>query len=167
MAVRHVLIKRPPDQVWRVLGDPTRYATWVPGTRRTRPSGGDWPDVDASLHYTLAAGPFRLSGRTVVRICEPLRRLELEAYAGPLGSARIAVELVPWGTDTVVIVDEHPLRGVGGGLHIAPTDLLLHLRHRRMLARLSRAVEETSPGTVAPAREHPRQTTASTPGGAA
>ncbi|GAA2276267.1 MULTISPECIES: SRPBCC family protein [Kitasatospora] len=142
MAIRHVLVERPPHAVWCVLGDPATYARWVPGTDRTRPGAGRWPDVGSKLRYTVKAGPFRLHGHTIVRVCESGRRLELEAFAGWLGSARIAIELIGWGDGTLVIVDEHPLRGLGGNLHMAPTDFVLHLRHRRMLAHLACVVEE-------------------------
>ncbi len=61
----------------------------------------------AELGYVLKLGPKSYRGRTTSRICEPGRRLELEAKTD-LGSARIAFRLVPWGGDTLVIVDEHP-----------------------------------------------------------
>jgi hypothetical protein len=76
-----------------------------------------------------------------VRRCKAPKRLELEAFAGRLGTARIAIELIAWGSGTLVIVDEHPLQGPGSSLHTAPSEALLHLRHRSMLSRLARAVE--------------------------
>ncbi|MFE6499035.1 hypothetical protein [Kitasatospora sp. NPDC057738] len=75
-------------------------------------------------------------------MCDSGHRLELEAFAGRLGTVRIAIELIAWGDATLVIVDEHPLRGLSGSLHSAATDLVLDLRHRRMLACLARTVEE-------------------------
>jgi hypothetical protein len=39
--------------------------------------------------------------------------LGLEADGGPLGTARIVLDLSEWGEDTVVVLDEHPLRGPG------------------------------------------------------
>ncbi|MFE4358517.1 MULTISPECIES: SRPBCC family protein [Streptomycetaceae] len=142
MAVRHVLIERAPQAVWSVLGDPAAYGRWVPGTERTRPGEGRWPAVGSSLRYTVSAGPFRFEGHTVVRVSDSGHRLELEAFAGRLGTVRIAIELIAWGDATLVIVDEHPLRGLGGSLHTAPADLVLDLRHRRLLACLARTVEQ-------------------------
>jgi len=53
-----------------------------------------------------------------VRLMDPQRRLELEANAGRLGSARVSIVLLPWGDDsTVIIVDEHPLTGSGCSSH--------------------------------------------------
>ncbi|WP_042388465.1 SRPBCC family protein [Streptacidiphilus melanogenes] len=143
MAVRHVLVPGTPKQIWDVLSDPEAYASWVPGTHDTKAAQGDWPDQGAALRYLVRIGPWDLRGRTVVRISEPPSRLELEAFAGPLGSARIAIRIIEWGEEhSVVVVDEHPLRGVGAKLHTAPADALLHLRHRQMLARLAATVDE-------------------------
>nr|WP_202511931.1 SRPBCC family protein [Streptomyces sp. SID3343] len=136
------MIQAPPARVWEVLSDPRRYAEWVVGTRTVKQADDEWPRVGARLRYVLGFGPVTFDDECVVRICEPERRLELEAMARPFGSARIAIELVPWGDDTVVVVDEHPLRGLGATLEGPPSELLLHLRNRRMLANLAREVGE-------------------------
>ncbi|MFG2303619.1 SRPBCC family protein [Actinacidiphila glaucinigra] len=141
MAIRHRLVRGAPQDVWAVLADGTRYGEWVVGPSSSRRKDGHWPEVGSSLEYTVLLGPLELTGRTVVRICRPSEQLELEALSGWLGSARIAFELRPWGEDTLVIVDEHPLRGPGGLLHNAALDALLQLRHRSMLGRLAEAVE--------------------------
>ncbi|SDJ57879.1 SRPBCC family protein [Streptomyces indicus] len=144
MAVRHQLIRRSPEALWEVLGDETRYRDWVVGTHTTLPGEGDWPKVGSTLRYTVRLGPRTFEGHTVVRRHEPPGALELEAHSGPLGSARIAFDIRPWGEHTLVIMDEHPLRGVGGLLHNSALDTLLHLRHRRLLSRLAQVVEDGS-----------------------
>ncbi|MFD8554908.1 SRPBCC domain-containing protein [Streptomyces fradiae] len=144
MAVRQHLVQSPPSAVWEVLSDPDRYVEWVVGTEETTPLFGTWPEVGAALRYTVALGPYRFEGSTVVRRLEPPHRLELEARSGPAGTARIAIEIVPWGEDTLVIVDEHPLRGPGARLHNAVVEAALQLRHRRMLRRLAEVVESTA-----------------------
>ena len=73
---------------------------------------------------------------------ESRRRIDLEAYAPPVGSARVAVQLIPWGEETLVIFDEHPLRGAGARLHSALLEVGVHLRTRRMLTNLARVVEQ-------------------------
>ncbi|WP_399096179.1 SRPBCC family protein [Streptomyces sp. BBFR2] len=148
MAVRHRLIRRAPETVWAVLSDRDRYADWVVGTDTSRPESGNWPEEGASLAYTVRLGPWTLSGRTTVRRCVPPRELELEVDSGMLGTARIAVDVRPWGEDTLVIVDEHPLAGPGGLLHNAAVDACIQLRHRPMLARLAAVVEECPPETA-------------------
>ncbi|MCP9985545.1 SRPBCC family protein [Streptomyces sudanensis] len=149
MAVRHHLVKSPPSAVWEVLSDPDRYAEWVVGTEDTRPLYGTWPEVGAALQYTVAIGPVRLSGSTVVRLLEPPNRLELEVKSGPAGTARVAIEVVPWGEDTLVVIDEHPLRGLGARLHNTLFEAAIQLRHRRMLRRLAEVVEGTRTAATA------------------
>ncbi|MET9391211.1 SRPBCC family protein [Streptomyces sp. NPDC006624] len=141
MAVRHRLIRVAPSAVWDVLADGDRYAEWVVGTSESHPVSGHWPDKDAAIRYQVRLGPVELTNRTVVRSCERGRRLELEAHAGALGTARISIELRPWGEHCLVIVDEHPLRGAGGRLHNVGFEALIQLRHRTMLARLARLCE--------------------------
>ncbi|QGV76961.1 SRPBCC family protein [Streptomyces ficellus] len=141
MAVRHQLISRPPEAVWAVLADASRYGEWVVGTSSSRHKSGDWPKTGSVLEYSVNLGPRTVHGETVVRLYEPPRRLELEAKSGALGTARIAIEVRPWGDETLVVVDEHPLRGPGGFLHNTAVDALVQLRHRSMLRRLADAVE--------------------------
>ena len=157
MAVRHRLIKASPRRVWSVLADGYRYADWVVGTAESHPALGQWPQVGAEIVYEVRFGPVRLTNQTVVRRCEEGVALELEARAGVLGTARIAIELRPWGEHCLVTVDEHPLQGAGGALHNAGVEALIQVRHRTMLARLAEVCEEATthvgPGPV-PVRAH-------------
>ncbi|MFD9003317.1 SRPBCC family protein [Streptomyces sp. NPDC059582] len=146
MAVRHQLIRRPPPEVWAVLADPTQYGEWVVGPTESVPLDEGWPGTGARLRYTLRLGPWSAEGVTTVRHSEPGRELELEASFKALGTARIFLELRPWGEETLVICDEHPLRGLGGTLHNPVSETFLQLRHRGMLARLAKAVEQRSSG---------------------
>ncbi|MFF8288785.1 SRPBCC family protein [Streptomyces sp. NPDC016309] len=141
MAVRHQLIKRPPEEVWAVLEDGSRYGDWVVGTSASWQKDGDWPKTGSAIAYTVRLGPYTVEGETVVRLHEPPRCLELEARSGALGTARIAIEVRPWGDETLVRVDEHPLRGPGGALHNTVIDAFIQLRHRTMLRRLADVVE--------------------------
>src|SRR3954453_23796796 len=133
VAVVNTLVERRPDQVWDVLADGHAYADWVIGTTEIREVEDGWPAVGTAIHYTVGWGPLALRGRTTVRLAEPGRRLGLEADAGLLGSARIVIELSDWGRDTVVILDEHPLRGPVYWLHNTVWDALLLLRGRPMV----------------------------------
>ncbi|MVO88665.1 SRPBCC family protein [Streptomyces sp. p1417] len=148
MAVRHRLVKRRPEDVWAVLADGNQYAEWVVGTSESHPVEGHWPQRDAVIAYEIRLGPLRLANRTVVRRCEEGSALELEAHAGPLGTARISVELRPWGEHCLVILDEHPLQGAGGRLHNMGFEALIQLRHRAMLGRLARLCEHGGRGRV-------------------
>ncbi|SOD62933.1 Polyketide cyclase / dehydrase and lipid transport [Streptomyces zhaozhouensis] len=155
MAVRHHLVFRPPPAVWRVLEDPRRYAEWVVGTRESAPAVDTWPEVGSALAYTVRLGRHDLHGRTWVRRYEPPHVLELEADSGPLGTARIALEIRRWGRNTLVIMEEHPLRGLGGRMHNVVLDAAQQLRHRGMLARLARLVEELTPEEPPEAERRP------------
>ncbi|MGW4908990.1 SRPBCC family protein [Streptomyces sp. NPDC004270] len=142
MAVHHQLIRRPPHAVWAVLADPTCYEEWVVGPTSSVPLDRTWPAVGSRLRYTVRLGPWSADGVTTVRHQESGSELELEASFKPLGTARIFLQLRPWGEEeTLVICDEHPLRGLGGTLHNAASEALFLLRHRGMLARLARLVE--------------------------
>ncbi|MBJ6647801.1 SRPBCC family protein [Streptomyces griseoincarnatus] len=141
MAVRHRLIRTDPRTVWSVLEDGTRYADWVVGTSESKPVRGHWPQLGSAIRYEVPVGPLKLHNETVVRRCIPGEVLELEAKAGPLGTARIAIEVQPWGDWCLVKVDEHPLRGAGGFLHNVAVEALIQFRHRAMLARLAHLVE--------------------------
>ncbi|MGW5640763.1 SRPBCC family protein [Streptomyces sp. NPDC003832] len=160
MAVRHRLIKASPGAVWAVLADGHRYAQWVVGTARSEPVHGRWPDLGAAIRFEVRLGPARWANNTVVRRCEEGTALELEAYADQLGTARIAIELRPWGEHCLVILDEHPLQGAGGRLHNTGFEALIQLRHRTMLARLARLCENGEP------EGRPRPDESATVGGA-
>jgi uncharacterized protein YndB with AHSA1/START domain len=145
MASVNVLVRRTPEQVWDVLSDGRAYASWVLGTREIRAVDDAWPAVGSSIHYTVGWGPLALRGRTTVRAAEPARMLGLEADAGLLGTARIVIELTPWGGDTVVVLDEHPLTGTGAWLHNPVTDVVSLVRQEPMLRSLARLVEQRHP----------------------
>ncbi|MGW5354072.1 SRPBCC family protein [Streptomyces sp. NPDC004031] len=149
MAVRHQLVRRPREDVWKVLADRDAYADWVAGTSASHGGSGDWPQEGASLEYDVRLGPWSLSGSTVVREQHRPSRLALEIDSGALGTARVDIEVRPWGKDSLVIVDEHPLTGVAGSAHNAAVDAILHWRHRRMLGRLAQVVEDRSGGAPA------------------
>lgn len=146
MAIRHHLIHHPPSALWSVLERPDQYGEWVVGTQDSRLLEGRWPEVGSSIEYTVRLGPKEFQGRTTVRRLERPAALELEAYSGVLGTARIAFDIRPWGDRTLVLLDEHPLQGLGGILHNVALDAVLQIRHRAMLARLAEAVDAQAAG---------------------
>lgn len=143
MAVRHQLVRRPPQAVWAVLADPNLYGEWVVGPCDSTPLDRAWPEVGSRLRYTVRFGPWSTEGVTTVRHRETGRELELEASFKALGTARIFLQVRPWGEETLLVCDEHPLRGIGGALHNPASEALLQLRHRGMLARLAALVERS------------------------
>jgi uncharacterized protein YndB with AHSA1/START domain len=145
VAVVNVVVERRPEQVWDVLADGHAYAEWVIGTREIRVVDDGWPAAGTSIHYTVGRGPLSLRGRTTVRQLDKGKRLGLEADAGLLGSARIVIELSEWGEGTVIVLDEHPLRGPAYWLHGALSEALLVVRGRPMINQLARLVERRHP----------------------
>lgn len=144
VAVRNVLVSAPPKDVWAVLADGWSYDQWVVGTKDIRQVDPSWPAEGSSLGYTVGFGPFVLEDRTTVRIAEPMHRLELEASAWPLGTARISIDVLAWGGDSVVVIDEHPLRGPGWHLQNPLLEVALSLRNRRMVHHLAQLAETRS-----------------------
>lgn len=145
MAVLNGLIERSPEAVWAVLEDGHSYADWVVGTRKIHEVDEDWPAVGSCLRYQLGVGRLTVQDTTIVRRLEPGRELELEARAGWLGSARISFDVRPWGKNTLIIIDEHPLTGPGARWHNAVVEVLLRFRNRRMLENLDHAVKTRNP----------------------
>lgn len=137
------LILSPPTRVWGLLSDGHRYGEWVSGTQQVIAADPHWPEVSARLRVRVGVGPLVLDDTCVVRICEPRRRLELEAKADPFGAVRIAMNLIPWGENTLFVLDWHPLRGPGTRMHGLPVDYIVSIRNGMMLTKLARiAVRE-------------------------
>jgi hypothetical protein len=145
VAVVNASVERRPDQVWDVLADGRAYSDWVIGTSEIRDVDDGWPALGTSIHYTVGRGPLSLRGQTTVRQVDPGRRLGLEADAGLLGSARIVIDLSEWGDGTIIVIDEHPLRGPAYWLQSAVTEALLLVRGRPMVNQLAKLVEERHP----------------------
>ncbi|MEV5248326.1 SRPBCC family protein [Streptomyces werraensis] len=143
MARNRSLIQSSPAEVWRLLSDGHRYGEWVTGTQQVLAVDPHWPEVGARLKVRVGAGSLTLDDTCVVRICEPRRRLQLEAKAGPFGAARIAMKLTPWGEHTLFTLDWHPLRGLGTRMHGLPVDYFVRVRNGMILTKLARiAVRE-------------------------
>ncbi|WP_107473951.1 SRPBCC family protein [Streptomyces sp. TP-A0874] len=143
MARNRRLILSSPSEVWGLLCDGHRYGEWVSGTQQVLAVDPGWPEVDTRLRVRVGLGPLTLDDSCVVRICEPRRRLELEAKTDPFGAARIAMNLIPWGEHTLFVLDWHPLRGPGIRMHGLPVDYVVAIRNGMMLTKLARiAVRE-------------------------
>ncbi|MFI5526166.1 SRPBCC family protein [Streptomyces platensis] len=149
MARNRRLILSSPSEVWDLLSDSHRYGEWVSGTQQVIAADPHWPAAGARLRVRVGIGRLALDDTCVVRICEPQRRLELEAKADPFGAARIAMNLIPWGESTLFVLDWHPLRGPGIRMHGLPVDYLVSIRNGMMLTKLARiAVREHRDSTA-------------------
>lgn len=140
MAVNEIEVAAPPQAVWDVLADPNAYAEWVLGTRRIRGADEGFPAEGTRLYHTVGAGPLTLGDSTTVVESQPPRRLVLDARLGPLGSARVVIELHERSGGTTVVLAEHGARGASRLLYPAG-ELLLRGRNRWSLDRLRAIVE--------------------------
>jgi hypothetical protein len=53
------------------------------------------------------------------------------------------MNLIPWGENTLFVLDWHPLRGAGIRMHGLPVDCIVSIRNGMMLTKLARiAVRE-------------------------
>jgi len=125
-----------PTQVFDVLRDGRTYGDWVVGTRKTSEVDPEWPAEGTAIHYTVGYRPLRKDSVTTSMAYEPDRRLALEAHAWPAGTAGVQITAEPRGGDTLVSIDEAPLRGPASTLHNPLADLLIKVRNVETLRRL-------------------------------
>lgn len=85
-------------------------------------------------------GPLRFASSTVVRDVERPRRLEIEADAR-MPAARVALSIRPWVDGSLVVLEEHWIRGPHLLLGNPLIDLVLNIRNRMMVRILAEAVE--------------------------
>jgi uncharacterized protein YndB with AHSA1/START domain len=138
MAHNEIHVDAPPAAVFEVLADPRLYGNWVVGASTTRAVEGRWPEPGATLHHTQA---FVLHDTTTVVLCEPERRLVLEARARPVVVAEVDIRLTPEGDGTRVSMDEVAKGGLLGALPRAVADALIHARNIETMRRLKRLAE--------------------------
>lgn len=138
MAVVEKVIDASPERVFEVLADGWTYSDWVVGTAHVRDVDDAWPRVGSRLHHRAGPWPLSLQDASTVLECRPPERLVLRAGLWPAGEAIVAfaLEPLPNGRTRVTIGEDFaagPLRWVQTKLN----DLVLHLRNKETLARLS------------------------------
>ncbi|WBB71653.1 SRPBCC family protein [Micromonospora sp. WMMD1128] len=138
MAVVDRVIDVPPERVFAVLADGWTYSDWVVGTTHVRDVDETWPRVGSRLHHRAGPWPFSLQDTSTVLECQAPSRLVLRAGLWPAGEAIVVFALEPLadGRTRVTIGEDFavgPLRWARTKLN----DLVLHLRNKETLARLS------------------------------
>ncbi len=142
MAIVERIIEASPERVFAVLADGWTYSDWVVGTAHIRDVDPGWPAVDSRLHHKAGPWPLSLHDSSQVVICEPGRRLRLDAGLWPLGEAVVDIRLEPAGTDrTRVIMHEDFQRGPLLAARNKINDLVLHKRNVESLRRLADIAE--------------------------
>lgn len=141
MALNEIEIAASLETVWRVLADPDAYAYWVVGTKEIRGADEGFPAEGTRLYHRVGVGPLTLSDSSKVLRSDPPRVLILETRLGPLGSARVEIELHAQGAGTRVLLKEVGARGPNRLLQPAG-DLLLRGRNKWSLDRLKELAEQ-------------------------
>ncbi|MBM3714160.1 SRPBCC family protein [Microbacterium sp. LMI1-1-1.1] len=145
---RNVRVMRcTPEDVFRVLENGWLYPLWVVGTSRMRDVSEDWPAEGATLHHSFGSWPIVTNDRTVVRVWDPPRRVVLEPHGGPIGVARVAIDVKPRGDTCVVRIQEEPVTGPTRLLPDVVFDAVTRWRNAETLHRLAYLAEGGAPGT--------------------
>ena len=142
MARNEIFVDASPNDVFDVLSDAARYASWVVGAREIRAADPSWPAPGAALAHKVGRPPLAVADETVVLHARRPVRLELCARARPLPSARVTLDLQPErdGTRVTMVEDiaSAPLNALAGPLiHAA-----IRARNRESLRRLKALAEQ-------------------------
>ncbi|HWH32142.1 MAG TPA: SRPBCC domain-containing protein [Egibacteraceae bacterium] len=141
MARTETVIAAPVEQVWAALMDPWLYTQWVVGNKRVRGVDGDWPRPGSRFHHTVGLGPLATRDFTRLVTAQEHRRVELDAHAWPVGTARVVLELEPVDGGTRVVMHEEPTRGPAKWMETRLLHGFTHGRNVESLRRLRRMVE--------------------------
>lgn len=132
-----------PEAVFHVLGDGWLYPSWVVGASRMRDVDPSWPDPGARLHHSVGLWPFLIDHSTQCLEWDPPHRMEMVARLWPVGEARVAMDVRPYGDGCLVRIQEE---AISGPLRFMPfADLLLRLRNAETLHRLAYLAEGLDP----------------------
>ena len=130
------------DRVFAELADGWAYVGWVVGASHIRDVDAAWPAVGSKIHHKVGVWPADVADYTESLACEPGRRLLLRARGWPLGEAVVEIVLQPLGPSvTQVVIREAPSAGPGHWLDNPLLRLVLRLRNRETLRRLTDRVE--------------------------
>lgn len=124
------------EDIFNVLADGWKYASWVVGTAHIRAVDHDWPRPGSRIHHSV--GPWPLQGKDISRVKEMEwgRLLELEARLWPIGSATVRITLEPEDGGTLIHLAEAVTGGPLARIPHAVQKLFIAPRNRESLSRL-------------------------------
>jgi hypothetical protein len=130
-----------PDAVFRVLADGWLYPSWVVGASRMRDVEEGWPAVGARLHHSFGVWPLLIDDVTVVEVYDPPRRMVIRAEGGPLGRARVTIDVSHRGPTCAVRLQEEAISGPARFVPAFLREPGLHWRNTETLHRLAYLAE--------------------------
>lgn len=136
----------PPVELFAVLVDPEAYIGWVVGARRLRAVDPHWPQPGARFHHEIGAWPLVVRDWTEMVELVPHSRVVLEARAGPIGTAKVTLQVEERTGGSHVTMLEEPWRGPLRALPRPLLDPVVGFRNRLSLHRLQGLVERRSRG---------------------
>ncbi|WP_022880280.1 SRPBCC family protein [Microbacterium sp. B19] len=137
-----------PEAVFDVLANGWLYPLWVVGASRMRDVSEEWPSEGAELHHSFGSWPALVNDTTVMRVWDPPRRAVLEPHGGPIGIARVAIDVKRRGDGCVVRLQEEPVTGPTKLLPDVVFDAITRWRNAETLHRLAYLAEGGAPGTT-------------------
>jgi uncharacterized protein YndB with AHSA1/START domain len=155
-ATHAVMIHAEPDDVWRVLAEPSRLPGWFYGVRRVDFVTDDRRGVGAQWRQVNAYGPLVVTLLNEVTVDDAPHRFTVEAASKPHAEVQYRLDAVSDGVTRVTADMDHELPGTrvpdaGAG------DVVGHAILRRSLENLKRVVEA--------ANRQPSPTTGQAPAG--
>jgi uncharacterized protein YndB with AHSA1/START domain len=144
-AVVQTTIATTVDRVWDVLSDGFSYPAWVVGASHMRAVDASWPNPGSRLYHAIGVWPVLLRDSTEVESVQAGRLLVLLAHGGPLGAARVRLDLESRGDrQCVVTMTEDAVTPRARALPAAVRSLLIRARNRESLSRLAAICERRS-----------------------
>lgn len=141
MAVNVRRMKASVEEVFDVLADGWMYTSWVVGTSRLRGVEPDWPAVGSRLHHSFGLWPAVIDDSTRVEEWDPPHRAVFVARGGPIGEARVQIDVRPSPSGCLVRMEETPVSGPATLVPGPVADPAIWIRNREALYRLSLIVE--------------------------
>lgn len=141
-------IAAPCERVWEVLAQGWTYTQWVVGNSRMRAVDSNWPEPGTSIRHSIGIWPLVINDATIVEECDAPHELVLRACLGPVGAARITLQLQETAQGCRVEMIEVPVKGPMG---LIPDSIALaaaYPRNRECLWRLAALAEHRKPSQV-------------------
>jgi uncharacterized protein YndB with AHSA1/START domain len=143
MSRNSISVSASPDVVFDVLDDPCAYPRWVVGARRVRRVDATWPAVGSKFHHAIGSALGELHDSSKVLERNRPHRMVLEVRFRPTGVARVEIDVVPDGEESIITLVESPTCGPAALVPRFITDPLLAIRNALALQRLRHEVEMT------------------------